>query len=231
MAERTQNPNGCFGTVIYMIDEKALWSRRGGESKPHILLTSDYETSQLAVPGGKMKTGETPAATMNREFREETGLDITFDDNNLMHTWRSKQSNRYVYLFLKVIRLENMQELNRIRSEPREFFYGESGGSNFLPIVIKRRQPRGYISFPQNIFPLASGSAKRSARPKSLEFHLNAVAITIFSQYAIRLLKDTNDANEEEQEFAAGTLIDADYAHLLQEFSMTTIKNPDFIHA
>ncbi len=81
----------------------------------------NYYAGKWEIPGGKIEFGEEPEKTITREFKEETGLDITID--RLFHAWQASDHVTKVH-FLEVdyiVKCENTGEVKLNKKEHSEF--------------------------------------------------------------------------------------------------------------
>lgn len=94
---------GCYG--LLMEGNKILLIKKK---------TGPYD-GLLDLPGGSLDFGETPEATLKREFMEETGLDITkyelYDANSVKVEWKYDTDTNimvhHVGIFYKILDYKN----------------------------------------------------------------------------------------------------------------------------
>jgi 8-oxo-dGTP pyrophosphatase MutT (NUDIX family) len=80
----------CYSTVIYMPPTPAIdfglptWPPTlfKKELSPRVLLVSTWTDARWGLIGGNCKKDETPVQTINREFREETGTEFNFSEED-----------------------------------------------------------------------------------------------------------------------------------------------------
>ena len=65
---------------------------RDGQGKILVLYRSEthpYLAHDIDLPGGEIEVGETPEIGLKREIMEETNLDITLTNDEMVSSWRS----------------------------------------------------------------------------------------------------------------------------------------------
>ena len=65
---------------------------RDGQGKILVLYRSEthpYLAHDIDLPGGEIEVGETPEIGLKREIMEETNLDITLTNGEMVRSWRS----------------------------------------------------------------------------------------------------------------------------------------------
>ena len=105
---------------------------------PRVVLVSTWTNSRFALPGGKGKGRESALDALNREFGEETGCSVNFDETTYAFSLvDDKKANHY---FVKAVRDES--EFNGVLksftdSSDRKAFVDEIFGSIAFPIWVE----------------------------------------------------------------------------------------------
>ncbi len=114
-------------------DGKLLVVRRSGDKK--------HFAGKWEIPGGKVEFGEAPEETLKREFREETGLEISV--KNPFNTWQSADNATKIH-FIEVdyfVECENCDEVKLNSSEHSEYkWIADASEVEATPEMVKTIQ-------------------------------------------------------------------------------------------
>jgi 8-oxo-dGTP pyrophosphatase MutT (NUDIX family) len=120
---------------------------------PRILLVSTWTDGKLGLPGGGVKKGEDALSALNREFEEEIGTSVMFQDEHFLFTYIEPKRLTYVYLKVITVRSEFETILTNFHSN-RKAYVDEIIAAVGYPLWVEGPTDAADYSWNNNIWGL-----------------------------------------------------------------------------
>lgn len=161
--QQTDNlKHSSYGTVVFLPQPftvdfgVAPWPpvHLKKDVSPRVLLISTWTDNKFGFVGGNQKKGENSCETINREFAEETGSAVIFDESDFCFSFKSE---RMTYVFAKVTSDEDYFNslLINFHSVPRPAYVNEVISIAGYPIWQEGPKTLEEVSWKKNIWGLA----------------------------------------------------------------------------
>jgi 8-oxo-dGTP pyrophosphatase MutT (NUDIX family) len=158
------NPKfSSYGTLVYIPSNHvvdfgpSMWpcAHKKNQVCPRVLLVSTWTDARLGFVGGgrDRKTDESPVDTINREFHEEVGTQILFNDNDFLFAHKDKS---LTFFYAKTTSDEDF--FNHILSQfyitPRDAYVNEVISVTGYPLWIEGPLSPNDVNWNNNVWGL-----------------------------------------------------------------------------
>ncbi|XP_060586532.1 U8 snoRNA-decapping enzyme-like [Ruditapes philippinarum] len=142
--------------MIFARDERMRWNQQS--TKAAVIMQMRFD-GRFGFPGGHINNGEKTIVGLNRELKEELGLDISefgFKETDYAVTYLHKVKKFVLHFFVKEVTLENLKTIESNCIHAQEFGV-EALGCLRPPLYSLKDSFRGLPAFLCNQF---AGNAK-----------------------------------------------------------------------
>lgn len=123
-----------IGVEIWIINDNSILMTQRSKTKSH--------PGQWEVPGGCCQAGETSTDTINRETKEEIGIDITEKDYSLIGMELYKKQFVDIYFSTKLINIKEIilqkEEVDKVKFVNKNEFIKMQMNNEIVPSILDR---------------------------------------------------------------------------------------------